>query len=185
MSAAQPAPGSGARLRPATEADAEAVAALYGRFVLSGRASFELEPPAAEEIARRIAAVRADGLPYLLACDADDTLCGFAYAGPYRPRPAYRHTVEDSVYVAPAAQGRGIGRALLERVVAEATAAGRRQMVAVIGDSANAGSIALHAALGFRVVGTLTNVGWKHGQWVDSVLMQRALGAGDAEPPAA
>ncbi len=172
-----------AALRPATADDAAAITRLYAQHVRTGRASFELQPPAAAEIAGRIAAVQADGLPYLVA-ERDGRLAGFAYAGPYRPRPAYRFTVEDSVYVDPALQGRGIGRALLSAVIAAATAAGRRQMVAVIGDSANAGSIALHRVLGFEPAGCLRAVGWKHETWLDTVFMQRPLGPGSAEPPA-
>ena len=122
------------------------------------------------------------GFPYRVA-EAGGIVLGYAYAGPYRPRPAYGSTVEDSVYLAPAAQGRGIGRRLLADLVAAAEAAGFRQMVAVIGDSQNQASIRLHAALGFRLVGTLDNVGYKHGRWLDSVLMQRPLGDGAGSPP--
>lgn len=171
-----------AALRRATAGDAAAIATLYALHVRTGRASFELTPPDAAEIAGRIATVQAAGLPYLVA-ERDGRLAGFAYAGPYRPRPAYRFTVEDSVYVDPALQGRGIGRALLSAVIAAATAAGRRQMVAVIGDSANAGSIALHRALGFELVGCLQGVGWKHETWLDTIFMQRPLGPGSTAPP--
>jgi phosphinothricin acetyltransferase len=119
-----------------------------------------------------------------VAAGADGGVLGYAYAGAYRTRPAYRFTVEDSIYLAEAARGRGIGRALLGRLIADCTARGFRQMVAVIGDQANAASIGLHAALGFQPVGSLISVGWKHGRWLDSVLMQRQLGEGDALPPA-
>ena len=126
--------------------------------------------------------VQAKGLPYLAAVD-ESAVQGFAYLGPYRTRPAYRYTVEDSVYVAPGAHGRGVGRALLGRLIALAEARNLRQMVAIIGDSANHASIGLHAALGFERTGVLRSVGFKHGRWVDSVVMQRALGAGDGALP--
>ena len=170
-------------VRPALPSDLEAVTAIYGEHVRHGSASFEIEPPDLAEIARRREAIVAAGLPYLVA-ECDGALAGYAYAGPYRPRPAYRFTVEDSVYLAPAMQGRGIGRALLARLMAECRAAGIRQMIAIIGDSANKGSIGLHAALGFRHVGTLREVGFKHGRWLDSVIMQAGLSGepGAAEP---
>ncbi|NNG05723.1 MAG: N-acetyltransferase [Inquilinus sp.] len=154
------------------------VAAIYRHHVRHGTASFELEPPDEREIARRHGEVAGIGMPYLVAELAGE-VAGFAYAAPFRPRPAYDGTVEDSVYVAPACQGRGIGRALLGELIARSTALGKRQMIAAIGDGANAGSIALHEALGFRHAGTLRSVGFKHGQWRDVVLMQRPLGDGD------
>jgi phosphinothricin acetyltransferase len=169
-------------LRPAAARDVAAIAAIYAHHVLNGLASFEVEPPDEAEIGRRLAEVRAHGLPYLVAA-ADGRVVGYAYAAPYRARPAYRYTVEDSVYVAQDCGGRGIGRRLLERLVSDTAAAGARQMIAVIGDSANRASIALHEACGFAHVGLLPAVGFKFGRWVDSVLMQRALGAGDAAPP--
>lgn len=168
-------------IRPSTEADLPAIAAIYGHHVRHGLASFEYDPPPAEELGRRRAEVLRLFLPHLVA-EADGRVLGFAYASLYRTRPGYAHVVEDSVYVAPDATGRGAGRALLGAVIDACTAMGRRQMVAVIGDSANAGSIGLHRAMGFRIVGTLSSIGWKHGRWVDSVLMQRALGDGDATP---
>jgi phosphinothricin acetyltransferase len=171
-----------ALVRPSEAGDLAAIAAIYGHHVLTGTGSFEEEAPDAAELARRRAAVLAEGLPHVVAAVAGSVV-GFAYAGPYRARPAYRLTCEDSVYVAPGRGGHGLGRALLAAVIAAATTAGRRQMVAVIGDSGNAGSIALHAALGFRTVGTLVAVGFKHGRWVDTVLMQRPLGPGDTHPP--
>lgn len=161
-------------VRPALASDLPAVTAIYGEHVRHGSASFEIEPPDLGEITRRHAAIVDAGLPYLVAQIGDD-LAGYAYAGPYRPRPAYRFTVEDSVYLAPGMQGRGIGRALLTALIEACRNAGRRQMIAIIGDSANLASIGLHAALGFRHVGTLTDVGFKHGRWLDSVIMQRAL----------
>lgn len=169
-------------VRDASDADMAAVASIYAHHVLTGVASFEETAPSPAEMAGRRAAVLALGAPYLVA-ELEGRVVGFAYAGSYRARPAYRHTVEDSVYVEPNALGRGVGRALLGEVVARCEAAGFRQMVAVIGDSANAGSVALHAALGFAMIGTLPAVGFKFGRWVDSVLMQRALGDGDATLP--
>ena len=161
-------------VRPALEADLAAVAAIYREHVLNGSASFEIEPPDLAEMARRRAAILDAGLPYLVA-EVEGAVAGYAYAGPYRPRPAYRFTVEDSVYLAPGMQGRGLGRALLGSLIALCREAGKRQMIAIIGDSANRASIGLHAALGFRHVGTLTDVGFKHGRWLDSVIMQLAL----------
>ncbi|WP_298962040.1 GNAT family N-acetyltransferase [uncultured Methylobacterium sp.] len=169
-------------LRPCTAADIPVVARIYAHAVVTGRASFETEPPGVDEMARRHAALVAGGHPYLVA-EAEGRVLGYAYAGPYRLRPAYRFTVEDSVYLDPAATGRGLGRLLLGEVIAAATRAGRRQMIAVIGDSGNAASIGLHAALGFAPAGVLRAVGWKHGTWLDTVLMQRALGPGDGAPP--
>lgn len=169
-------------IRPSTADDLPAIQAIYAHHVLHGIASFEEVPPDAAELGRRRADVLARGLPHLVA-ERDGAVVGFAYAGPYRTRPAYRHTVEDSVYVAHGLSGGGVGRALLERVVALCEAAGCRQMVAVIGDSGNNGSIRLHESLGFTRVGLLPSIGFKLGRWVDSVLMQRALGPGDTVPP--
>jgi phosphinothricin acetyltransferase len=139
--------------------------------------TFEEEPPSIEEMARRREAITIAGLPYLVA-NLHERVVGYAYATGYRPRPAYRHTVENSVYVTQAAHRHGIGTALLTALVARCEAGPWRQMVAVIGDSANRGSIALHRRAGFTEVGTLRAVGFKHGRWVDTVLMQRALGTG-------
>ncbi|WP_137279161.1 GNAT family N-acetyltransferase [Pseudomonas rhizoryzae] len=169
------------QLRDATPEDLPAIQAIYAQHVLHGSASFEVEPPDVAELGRRLAAVRQAGLPYRVA-ELEGEVVGYAYAVLYRPRPAYRHTAEDSVYVRDGLGGRGIGRRLLEDVIEGCTAAGFRQLVAVIGDSANAGSIALHGRLGFRAVGTLEAVGFKHGRWLDSVLMQRSLGEGDRTP---
>jgi L-amino acid N-acyltransferase YncA len=162
------------RLRPAEAGDLAAIAAIYTPEVLEGTATFELEPPDAAELGVRLAKVRALGLPWLVA-EAGGRIAGYAYAAMHRDRPAYRFTVEDSVYLAPWARGRGIGRPLLEAVVAASREAGMRQMVAVIGDSANLGSIGLHRACGFLDVGTLRDVGFKFGRWLDTVLMQRPL----------
>lgn len=170
-------------LRDCVRADIAAIAAIYGRAVLNGCSSFELEPPGEAEMAARWTALAAAGLPYLVA-EANGEIAGYAYAGAYRPRPAYGATVENSVYVNEDIRGRGIGRALMSRLIAQAEARGYRQMVAVIGDSANHASMRLHESLGFRHVGTLRSVGWKHGRWLDTVLMQRALGPGDEVPPA-
>lgn len=173
---------SGPTLRTARDRDVGAVQEIYGHHVRHGTASFELTPPDIEEMACRMAAAGERGLPYVVA-ELDATVVGFAALGPYRPRPAYRWTVEDTVYVAPRALGRGIGRSLLDELIDRAGSAGYRQMIAVIGDSANAASIALHAGAGFARVGVLTDIGFKHGRWLDSVLMQRALGPGAATPP--
>ncbi len=162
--------------------DVAAIQAISAHHVLHGTASFEETPPDAEEIARRRAAVIEKGLPYLVA-ELGGTLAGYAYASPYRTRSAYRYTLEDSVYIRDGFAGRGLGRTLLAELLAACTAGGGRQMVAVIGDSDNAASIGLHERLGFRRVGTLNAVGYKFGSWVDSVLMQCALGAGDSIKP--
>lgn len=170
------------RIRDAEAGDMEAVQAIYAHHVLGGCASFEETPPDARELDARREAVVAAGLPYLVA-QAGGRVVGYCYASAYRPRAAYRHTVEDSVYVADGLAGRGIGSALLGALIARCEAGPWRQMIAVIGDSGNRGSIALHSRLGFQPVGTLRSVGFKHGRWVDSVLMQRPLGAGDGTLP--
>jgi L-amino acid N-acyltransferase YncA len=169
-------------IRAAQPQDLAVITAIYDHAVRHGTASFELEPPDAEEMTRRYETLRRGGYPYLVA-EIDGELLGYAYAGPYRARPAYHWSVEDSIYIAPQSHRRGIGRALIERLIAEAQAAGFRQMIAVIGDSANAGSIELHRRAGFRMVGTFDNVGFKFGRWLDSVLMQRPLGAGSTTDP--
>jgi phosphinothricin acetyltransferase len=161
--------------------DIAAITAIYADAVRYGCASFEIEPPDETEMTARRERLLAGGFPYLVA-ERDGDLVGYAYAGPYRPRPAYGATVENSVYVHPDAHHKGVGSILMRHLIAAAEARGFRQMVAVIGDSHNRASIALHESLGFRHVGTLAAVGWKHGRWLDSVLMQRALGAGDRTP---
>jgi L-amino acid N-acyltransferase YncA len=171
-----------ATIRPSEDRDVPQVTEIYAHHVLTGLASFETTPPDAVEVAQRRAAVLAQGLPFLVAEIAQQVV-GYAYAVPYRTRPAYRHTLEDSVYVHRDFVGRGVGRGLLERLLVECTACGYRQMIAVIGDSANHGSIAVHAACGFTRVGVLPAVGFKFGRWVDSVLMQRPLGLGDGTLP--
>ena len=173
---------STAIVRDATDHDIGAIQRIYAHHVLTGGASFEEVPPTDAEIAARRGHVLRLGLPYLVADDAGAVI-GFAYATSYRPRPAYRHTIEDSVYVADGQHGRGIGRALLGALIERCEVGPWRQMIAVIGDSGNAGSIALHRRLGFRHVGTLSNVGFKLGRWLDSVMMQRALGPGGDAPP--
>jgi phosphinothricin acetyltransferase len=173
---------SNAVIRPSREADMATIAAIYRHHVLHGSASFETEAPADAEMRRRRADLLERGMPHLVL-EQEGIVRGYAYAGPYRPRPAYGDTVEDSIYLAPDAIGLGFGRRLLETLIAECTALGRRQMVAVVGDSANLSSIRLHERAGFRIVGTLTSVGFKHGRWLDTVLLQRVLGAGDTAPP--
>ncbi len=182
MTAAEPTAGRDLRVRDSREADMAAVEAIYGDHVRHGFGSFEEEAPGLAEMLRRREEVLSRGLPYLVA-EAEGAVLGFAYAGPYRTRSAYRYTVEDSVYVARAALRRGFGRALLGEVVARCAALGYRQMVAVIGDSGNERSIGVHRALGFAEVGRMPSVGYKLGRWVDIVTMQRALGPGDATPP--
>ena len=170
-------------IRPATHADIPAITRIYGESVLTGTASFELEPPDETEMARRMAELTGKGFPYL-AADSGGELAGYAYAGLYRTRPAYRFTVEDSVYIAPGNHRGGVGRALLTALIEACTQHGFRQMIAVIGDSSRQpGSIALHKALGFQHIGTLPDVGFKHGHWCDSLLMQRALGDGATTNP--
>ncbi len=169
-------------IRAARNSDLPALAAIYAHHVLHGLASFELEPPDCAEMARRHAYVASLGLPYLVA-EIDGRIAGYAYAAPYRARPAYRFTVEDSVYVDPGFVRRRIGSALMTPLLAACEAAGCRQMVAIIGDSANLPSIRLHERFGFVRTGLLPAVGWKFNRWVDSVLMQRALGRGDTAPP--
>jgi len=169
-------------LRPAEAGDFERIHEIYAHHVRHGLASFEEEPPTRAELVERHAAIVGRGLPYLVALK-DGRLVGYSYAAPYRTRSAYRFTVEDSVYLAPEAAGQGIGRQLLSAVLARCTELGYRQMVAVIGDSGNAASIGLHHSLGFRMIGSIEGAGFKLGRWVDSVLIQRALGAGTTAPP--
>lgn len=169
-------------IRPAIEADIDAIQAIYAHHVLTGTATFEEVPPDIAEMERRRATVAGCGLPYLVAEEAG-RIVGYAYAGPYHARSAFRFTVEDSIYLDPGATGRGLGRILLDRLIAEATAAGARQMVSVVGDSGNAASIALHIRAGFVQIGILRSVGFKLGRWIDTVHLQRALGPGDSSPP--
>ncbi len=192
------------RVRDARRGDLAGIREIYAHHVLHGLASFEEEPPDLAEVTRRFEATLAHGLPYLAAeaevagpgaggpgaggpgaggPGAEPALRGYAYAGPYRARPAYRHTVENSVYVAPGLEGRGIGRALLEELIRRCTALGFRQMIAVIGDSGHLPSIKFHESLGFREAGHLRSVGFKFERWVDIVILQRPLGPGDASLP--
>jgi len=164
-------------IRPAAPADIPTIARIYAHAVNHGTASFELTPPDEVEMARRMRELLAGNYPYL-AAEADGAFLGYAYAALHRARPAYRFTVEDSVYVAPEAQGCGVGRILLTALIEAAGGLGYRQMIAVIGDSENTASVALHAALGFAHIGTLPHVGYKFGRWLDTVLMQRPLGFG-------
>ena len=169
----------------AAEADFAGIAEIYAYHVQTGLASFEEEPPGPDEMLRRFGEVRKAGLPYLVAASAGSgaSVLGYAYATPYRARSAYRFSIENSVYVRDGLAGGGIGRALLSALISRCEAGPWRQMIAIIGNSGNAASIALHAAAGFRMVGTLQGVGFKHGSWVDTVLMQRELGSGAGAPP--
>ena len=169
-------------VRPSADADVPALAAIYGWNVEHGTGTFEIEPPDGAEMARRRAGVLDQGLPWLVA-ERDGRVLGYAYASQFRPRPAYRYCLEDSVYLAGDAVGQGLGRVLLAELLARCEAAGARQMLAVIGDSANAASIGVHRALGFEPAGVLRAAGWKFGRWLDVVLMQKRLGFGDTTPP--
>lgn len=169
-------------IRSARDEDLAAIQAIYAHHVAGGTGSFELDAPGLDEMALRLADVRRNGLPWLVATH-DGRVTGYAYANLYRSRPAYRFTVEDSIYLAADAIGRGTGRRLLAALIEQCERAGCRQMVAVIGDSANIASIALHARLGFRFCGVLRASGWKFDRWLDTVLMQRDLGVGDRTSP--
>ncbi|WP_269713999.1 GNAT family N-acetyltransferase [Caulobacter sp. NIBR2454] len=169
-------------IRPATPADAPAIAAIYADACLNGFGTFEEVPPSADEIVTRMANVQSRGLPYLVA-EENGEILGYAYAGPFRLRAAYRYTVEDSVYVSPRAKGRGVGGAVLTAVLDACAAMGLRQVMAVIGDTGNEGSIGLHKALGFAPVGTFKDVGYKKERWLDIVLMQKSLNGGAQTPP--
>ena len=171
-------------IRPAILADLPVITDIYADAVRLGTATFELVPPELAEMTRRFQALTDGGFPYLAAV-LEGRVAGYAYAGPYRPRPAYRFTVENSVYLQPATHRRGVGLQLLQRLISECEARGFRQMIAVIGDSANTASIGVHAACGFRMIGTHPNVGLKFGRWLDTVMMQRELGEGAGTVPAA
>jgi L-amino acid N-acyltransferase YncA len=173
---------SNATIRPAGTNDIAVITRIYADAVKNGTATFEIEPPDETEMARRQAGLLAENYPYVVA-ELDGVVAGYAYAGHFHTRPAYRWSIEDSIYVDPQFHGRGLGRLLLARLVADAELRGFRQMIAVVGDSNNIASIALHAALGFRLIGTLQSVGFKHGRWLDTVIMQRALGRADAAAP--
>jgi L-amino acid N-acyltransferase YncA len=169
-------------IRPSTPADLPAITAIYGWNVANGTGTFELDAPDLPEMTRRREDVLAKGLPWLVA-ERAGTLLGYAYANLFRPRRAYRFCLEDSIYLAGDARGQGIGRLLLAELLARCEAAGARQMLAVIGDSANGGSIGVHRALGFELVGTMKSAGWKFDGWRDVVIMQKALGLGDGAAP--
>jgi len=169
-------------LRPATAADVAAITAIYRPAVLRGTASFELEPPDEAEMLSRFHAVAGAGYPYFVAA-LEGRVVGYAYASAYRTRPAYRFTVEDSVYIAPDAQGKGVGTLLLKALIEASTAKGHRLMVAVIGDSRNHASITLHRNAGFTFCGTIHSIGYKLGRWLDTVVMELPLGEGDTSAP--
>jgi L-amino acid N-acyltransferase YncA len=169
-------------LRPSTDADVPAITAIYAHHVLHGTGTFETTPPTEQDMALRRLDVLARGLPYLVA-EQQGRILGFAYCQWFKPRPAYRYSAEDSIYLHPDAAGQGIGKQLLTALVHQAEAAGIRKLIAVIGDSANAGSIGVHRALGFSRVGVIQSCGWKFGQWLDIVLMEKAIGPGDSTPP--
>lgn len=169
-------------IRASRDDDLAAITAIYAHHVLHGTGTFEIDPPNIQDMAARRADVLARGLPYLVA-EEDGRVAGFAYCNWFKPRPAYRYSAEDSIYVADHARGRGLGRLLLQALCTHAEAAGVRKLLAVIGDSANAGSIAVHGAAGFTEVGVMRSVGWKFGAWRDIVLMEKPLGAGDTTAP--
>ena len=169
-------------IRPSTDADLPAITAIYRHHVLHGTGTFEIDPPSEADMAARRADVLGRNLPWLVA-EKDGEVLGFAYANWFKPRPAYRFSAEDSIYVADAARGMGVGRKLLAELAVQAEAVGVRKLLAVIGDSANAGSIGLHRVLGFTDVGVMRSVGWKFGAWRDIVLMEKTLGAGDTTSP--
>jgi len=169
-------------IRASRDDDLAAITAIYAHHVLHGTGTFEIDPPGIQDMAARRADVLARGLPYLVA-EEDGRVTGFAYCNWFKPRPAYRYSAEDSIYVADHARGRGLGRLLLDALAEHAQAAGVRKLLAVIGDSANAGSIAVHRAAGFTDVGVMRSVGWKFGAWRDIVLMEKPLGAGDTTAP--
>ncbi len=170
-------------IRPSQDADLPSITAIYTHHVLHGTGTFEIDPPGLTEMTSRRADVLAKGLPYLVLCE-DDQVVGFAYCTWFKPRPAYRFSAEDSIYLAPQVAGRGWGRLLLAELAAQAQRLGVRKLIAVIGDSANLGSIKVHQSIGFEPVGVLKSCGWKFGQWRDVVLMDKALGLGDTQPAA-
>jgi phosphinothricin acetyltransferase len=174
---------AGFTIRVATAADVTAVAAIYACNLRTGTATYEYVAPGADEMRRRFETIVGAGYPYFVAADAGGDVVGYAYASVYRPRPGYRYTVEDSVYVAASSARRGIGRALLSTLISACTARGDRLMIAILGDTANVATVALHRKLGFDVAGRLPGVGFKFGRWLDGLLMCRALGDGFTSPP--
>ena len=171
------------KIRPSTDADIPAITAIYTHHVLHGTGTFETTPPSETDMATRRADVLSKGLPYLVVEDSDGVL-GFAYCTWFKPRPAYRFSAEDSIYLASTAHGKGLGRLLLEELMAQAERAGVRKLIAVIGDSGNKGSVGVHKACGFQPVGVLANCGWKFDRWLDVVLMDRVIGLGASQPAA-
>jgi phosphinothricin acetyltransferase len=169
-------------IRPSTEADLPAITAIYAHHVQHGTGTFETTPPTLEDMTGRRADVLAKGLPWLVA-EQDGRVLGYAYCQWFKPRPAYRYSAEDSIYLHPEAAGRGLGKQLLAALEQQAVAAGVRKLIAVIGDSANAGSVGVHRACGFRQVGVIASCGWKFGRWLDIVLMDKAIGEGDGSAP--
>ncbi len=169
------------KIRPSTDSDVSTITAIYAHHVLHGTGTFEITPPSETEMAGRRADVLSKGLPYLVLEDASGVI-GFAYCNWFKPRPAYRFSAEDSIYLAPAAAGRGLGRLLLQELMAQAERAGVRKLIAVIGDSANQGSIGVHRSCGFQPVGVLSACGWKFERWLDVVLMERFIGTGNSTP---
>jgi phosphinothricin acetyltransferase len=169
-------------IRSSQDQDLAAITAIYAHHVLHGTGTFEVDPPSQEDIHTRRADVLSKGLPYLVAVDGEQVL-GFAYCNWFKPRPAYRFSAEDSIYISPDAQGKGLGRALLAELSAHAEKAGVRKLIAVIGDSANTGSIGLHLSVGFSHVGILKSCGWKFNQWLDVVMMEKTIGLGNSCPP--
>lgn len=169
-------------IRPSQTEDIPAIAAIYAHHVLHGTGTFEIDPPSPNDMAQRRVDVLAKGLPYLVAAKGDQVM-GFAYCNWFKPRPAYRFSAEDSIYLADEAIGQGLGRALLAELMVQAEKAGVRKLIAVIGDSANHGSIGVHRSAGFSMVGVLKSCGWKFDQWLDVVMMDKALGLGDTSAP--
>ncbi len=169
-------------IRPSRDPDLTAITAIYRHHVLNGTGTFETIPPTESEMANRRMEVLAKGLPWLVA-EENGEVAGYAYCQWFKPRPAYRFSAEDSIYLRPDAAGKGMGKKLLAELAGAAQAAGIRKLMAVIGDSANAGSVGVHRAVGFTPVGTLTSCGWKFGRWLDIVLMEKSLGEGDTSPP--
>ena len=169
-------------IRPSSDADLPAITAIYAHHVLHGTGSFETEPPSVADMMARRADVLSKGLPYLVV-EQDGKIAGFAYGNWFKPRPAYRYSVEDSIYMAPDLQGKGLGRALLTELMARFEAVGIRKVMAIIGDSTNTGSVGIHLALGFTQVGIVDSCGWKFGAWRDIVIMQKTLGLGNTQPP--
>jgi L-amino acid N-acyltransferase YncA len=169
-------------IRPSTDADLPAITAIYGHHVLTGTGTFEVDPPSLDDMRARRADVLSKGLPWLVAVE-NEKVVGYAYCNWFKPRPAYRFSAEDSIYLSPEAAGKGIGRTLLAELLAQAQRAGVRKLIAVIGDSANAGSIAVHKAAGFQPVGVLKSCGWKFNKWLDVMLMDKFLGEADTTSP--